>query len=162
MRGHRGAVTSAVFSPDGKRLASASEDGTTVVRDPMTGREIFRLPVHAGPVRSIVFGADGQRLATASGDKTVTVWGAASGREIRNFHGDGDVIHSVAFRPDGRWPATADVVGILQVWDTATGEVICTRRAQPGNPTERLQETLRGVAPSGAQPRSATGGVASR
>jgi WD40 repeat protein len=62
----------------------------------------------------------------------------------------------VAFRPDGRWLAAADVVGTLQVWDTATGEVICTRRAQPGNPTERLQETLRGVAPSGAQPRSAS------
>jgi WD40 repeat protein len=156
LEGHRGTVTSAVFSPDGKRLASAGEDGTVIVRDPTTGREIFRLSVPAGPVRSVVFSADGRRLATASGDKAVTVWDAVSGREIRTVHGDGDAIHSVAFRPDGRWLAAADVVGTLQVWDTATGEVIGTRRAQPGNPTERLVETLRAVTPSGAQARSAS------
>jgi WD40 repeat protein len=136
-----------------------------VIRDATTGREIFSLPLAVGPVRSVVFSADGQRLATASGDKTVTIWEvpsakpegfAASGREIRNFHGDGDIIVSVAFRPNSRWLAAADVVGTLQIWDTATGEVICTRRAQPGNPTERLVETLRGVAPARAQPRSAS------
>jgi eukaryotic-like serine/threonine-protein kinase len=153
LMGHRGAVTSAVFSPDGKRLASAGEDGTVVVCDVATGREVFTLPIPAGSVRSVVFGADGRRLVTASADKTVTVWDAESGREVRTFHGHGDAIHSVAIRPDGRWLAAADVVGTLHVWDTATGEVICTRRAQPGNPAERLAETLRAVPPSRAQPR---------
>jgi WD40 repeat protein len=103
-----------------------------------------------------VFGADGQRLAIASGDKTVTLWDAASGREIRTFRGDEEVIANVALSPDGRWLAAADVVGTLQVWDTATGAVICTRRAQPGNPTERLVENLRGVPSTRAQPRSAS------
>ena len=42
------------------------------------------------------------------------------------------------------------------MWDTATGEVICTRRAQPGNTAKRLVETLRAVAPSQAKPRAAS------
>lgn len=156
LRGHRGTVAGVVYSPDGKRLASAGDDGTVVVRDAATGRESFRVPVPAGPVRCVVFGADGRRLATAGGDKTVTVWDAESGREVRTFHGHGDSIRSVAFRPDGRWLAAADVVGTLQVWDTATGELICTCQAKPGNPAERLVETLRAVPPSQAQPRSAS------
>jgi len=155
-KGHRGAVASAVFSPDGKRLASAGEDGRVVIRDATTGREISALPVLAGPVRSVVLSTDGRRLATANGDKTVTMWDAVSGQAIRNFHGHGDVIHSVALRPDGRWLAAADVVGTLQMWDTATGELICTRHARPGNPAQRLAENLRAVPPSRAQPRAAS------
>jgi WD40 repeat protein/tRNA A-37 threonylcarbamoyl transferase component Bud32 len=155
-KGHRGAVAGAVFSPDGKRLASAGEDGRVVIRDATTGGEISALPVPAGPVRCVVFSADGRRLATASGDRTVTIWDAVSGGVIRTLHGDGEIIHSVALRPDGRWLAAADVVGTLQVWDTATGEMICTRHAQPGSPAQRLAETLRAVPPSRAQPRAAS------
>jgi WD40 repeat protein len=154
LKGQRGAVASIVYSPDGKRLASAGEDGTVVIRDAATGRVIVTFPVPAGPVRSVVFGADGRRLATASGDKTVTVWDTVSGREVRTFHGHGDIIQSVALRPDGSWLAAADVVGTLQVWDTATGEVIFTRHAQPGNPAKGLVEAFLAVAPSRAQPRS--------
>jgi WD40 repeat protein len=154
LEGHRGTVTGAHFSPDGKRVATAGEDGTVVVRDAATSREIFPLP--AGPIRDVAFSADGRFLATAGGDNTVTLRDAGSGNESRNFRGDGDVILSVALRPDGRWLAAADVVGTLQVWDTATGEVIGARRARPGNPAERLVETLRAVPASPAQPRSAS------
>jgi WD40 repeat protein len=154
--GHRGAVFGVVFSPDGTRLASAGEDGAVVVRDSTTGGEIVTIRVRAGSVRSVVFSADGQRFATASGERTIAVWDAASGRELRSFQGDGDAFHSVAFRPDGRWLAAADAVGTLQVWDTATGEVICIRRAQPGNTAKRLVEKLLAVSPSSAQPRAAS------
>ena len=154
LTGHRGAVTGAVFSPDGTRLASAGEDGSIVIRDAVTGRELLRLTGPAGPVRSIVFSADGRQLATAGGDRTVTLWDAESGQVVRTFHGRGGVISSVALRPDGRWLAAVDVVGTLQVWDTSTGEVIWTCRARHGNPAEGLVAALRAVPPSGARPRS--------
>ena len=70
------------FSPDGTRLATASEDGMAKVWDTKTGHELLTLSSHNNEVLGIAFSPDGTRLATASWDKTARVWDTASGREL--------------------------------------------------------------------------------
>ena len=70
------------FSPDGQRLASASDDQTVKIWDSATGKELFSLKGHAGGVRSVAFSPDGQRLASASLDQTVKIWDSATGKEL--------------------------------------------------------------------------------
>ncbi len=68
------------FSPDGKRLASASGDRTVKVWDAATGQETLTLKGHTGDVWSVAFSPDGKRLASASDDRTVKVWDARPAR----------------------------------------------------------------------------------
>ena len=114
------------FSPDGKRLASASRDETVKVWDAATGQETLTLKGHTGGVTSVAFSPDGKRLASASEDETVKVWDAATGQETLTLKGHTGCVTSVAFSPDGKRLASASDDGTVKVWDAATGQETLT------------------------------------
>src|SRR5207302_942420 len=78
LQGHRGAVSSVVYAPDGKTLASASGDltawtstpGEVKLWDATTGKERASLEGHKGGIGCVTFAPDSKTLATASGDGT--------------------------------------------------------------------------------------------
>ena len=70
---HDGPVNNVVFSPDGKYVATASDDNTSRLWDASTGKEITVLK-HDGPVNDVVFSPDGKYMATASADNKARLW----------------------------------------------------------------------------------------
>jgi hypothetical protein len=64
--GHTDDVRAVAFSPDGTRLASASDDRTLKVWDTKAGQELLTLKGHTGRVEAVAFSPDGSRLASAA------------------------------------------------------------------------------------------------
>jgi WD40 repeat protein len=92
--GHDSDVAWLSFSPDGKKLASASLDLTARVWDTETGAQLLILKGHAQSPTSIAtgvwtvaFSPDGKMLATGGSDRTVRLWEAETGRELKTLSG---------------------------------------------------------------------------
>ena len=110
-----------MFSPDGKRVVTASQDETARVWDAATGAPIGRPLLHAGLVYSASFSPDGKRVLTASSDNSARVWDAADGTPVTVPLRHDDGVNSAAFSSDGRRVVTASTDGTARVWDVATG-----------------------------------------
>ena len=68
---HDGRVRTVRFSPDGRRLVTASDDKLARLWDAATGRLVGQAMRHEGGVVCALFSPDGTRVATASFDHTV-------------------------------------------------------------------------------------------
>ncbi|MFH7024731.1 MAG: AAA-like domain-containing protein [Heteroscytonema crispum UTEX LB 1556] len=126
LEGHKSWVFSVVYSPDGKTLASASDDSTIKLWNVATGKEISTLSGHKSSVRSVVYSPDGKTLASASDDSTIKLWNVATGKEISTLSGHKSSVRSVVYSPDGKTLASASDDSTIKLWNVATGKEIST------------------------------------
>ncbi|KAH7930174.1 WD40 repeat-like protein [Leucogyrophana mollusca] len=74
LTGHKGAVVSLALSPDGRRIASASIDGTVCIWDSATGRLAAR-PLNNGEMgRGMTYSPDGKYVASSGADGNTRIW----------------------------------------------------------------------------------------
>lgn len=118
---HDGPVEDAAYSPDGKRIATASDDGFVRVWDAASGAELLRL--ETGPAAGVAFSPDGIRLATADyAAGTASLWDAVTGEKMLTLAGHVGGVNQAIFSPDGTRLATAGEDGTARVWDLASGD----------------------------------------
>ena len=119
-------MRSAAFSPDGKRIVTASRDKTARLWDAESGKQIGEpLTGHTDAVLSAAFSPDGKRIVTASADKTARLWDAESGKQIGEpLTGHTDAVWSAAFSPDGKRIVTASEDKTARLWDAESGKQI--------------------------------------
>ena len=122
LRGHEGTVWSAVFSPKGDAILSASEDNTARLWGPVTGEQRAILKGHESTVYSAVFNSKGDAILTASGDTTARLWDPVTGERRAILKGHEDTVNSAVFSPKGDAILTASGDTTARLWDPVTGE----------------------------------------
>jgi WD40 repeat protein len=100
--GHDAAVYAVAFSPDGRSLLTASDDGLVRVWDTQTRKEKRRFKAHEGGALALSLSSGGRTLATGGRDKTVRVWDLKTGKETAALTGLIGDVESLALTPDGR------------------------------------------------------------
>lgn len=118
-----------VLSPDESLLADADfkeTEGTIVLRDAKTGKELCALKGHEKGIWGVAFSPSGRRLASSSYDGTIRVWEVENGRQLRKLTGGDLRTMRLAFSPDEHWLASASEARgprgyEVMLWDLTTG-----------------------------------------
>jgi WD40 repeat protein len=121
---HELPVGSAQFSPDGRRVVTASWDMTARLWDAASGKPVGEPMKHDFQVNSAQFSPDGQRVVTASKDRTARLWDAESGKPIGEPMKHDNEVWLAQFSPDGQRVVTASADNTARVWDAASGKPI--------------------------------------
>ena len=113
--GHADAAVAAVYSKDGKTIASASKDKTARIWDAATGKELHRF-AEPEPTADAALSPDGKLLAVKTA-KAVYLWDVVTEKEVHRFEQGSGELRPLAFSPDGKTLGSDGVV-----WDVTTGE----------------------------------------
>ena len=115
LSGHRADVWSLAPSRDGRRVVTASNDGTARIWDVRT-KVGLPLEGHAEPVNFAMFSGDGRNVVTASNDRTARVWDARTGKQKAVLRGHTGRVLTAVFSPDGARVLTASADGSALLW----------------------------------------------
>lgn len=109
-------VTGVVFSPDGKLIATVSDDGRLKLWQVQDGSLLHDIQTSMGSLTQVDFSPNNRILAISTWDGIVSLWQADNGNWLRSLQEQEDGILDVKFSPDGSLLAAASHSGSILIW----------------------------------------------
>jgi WD40 repeat protein len=110
------AISTAVFSPNGKRIASVHNGGVIELWDLAKGQWFRSLHGLESIPRSMEFSPDSRTLAAAGWDGKVRLWDAETGKQKQTLEGHTAEVYAIAFSPDGKTLASVSQDQTIRLW----------------------------------------------
>ncbi len=117
--GHTDGINVAVFSPDGRLLATVSQDTDVKLWDIASGQEIATLTSHARPINAVAFSPDGSLLATAGDDGFIILWNLSTLELVTVLNGQDGAVNDILFHPTENRLLAGYASSAIRLWDTA-------------------------------------------
>lgn len=128
--GHTQVVVDGVFSKDGKRVLTVSQDKTVKIWDGQNGLLLASLKGHTGMIAMGVFSPDGNTILTVSEDKTAKLWNSYNGNLIASISHAEDEIYDAGFTDDGKFIYAPFSDSTLRFFDARNGQLLQTIKNQ--------------------------------
>ncbi len=129
--GHGAAVVMARWSPDGRAIASAGDDGKIQLWDARTGANLWATVV-APYAFAVAWSPDGKSVAGGGSSGIVTILESATGKVQSTLTlPGGGFLQGIAWSPDGKLIAASSQQGLAVVWNAGTGQVVTQYAGQP-------------------------------
>jgi WD40 repeat protein len=113
-------VRAVAFSPNGRLLATANDDGRVQFWDATSGQELRLVCDDHRDTPALAFAPDGATLVLNRG-AVLELWDVASGQLQKSLEGHTAAVRSVAYSADGRFLAVGGDDGAVKLWDLAAG-----------------------------------------
>lgn len=123
LEGHLEPINALVISPEGRQVLSTDIEGTAILWNLKTGKEIHRFDNSGSEV---VFHPGTQTALISTLDNSLALYDLVSGEVIRRFEGHTDQVNDLILSPDGETVYSTSNDNTVRAWRFATGELIAT------------------------------------
>jgi WD40 repeat protein len=123
-KGHKRAIVSVAYSPDGKHVASSNPFEPICLWDVASAKVVSRFEQQQSGM-CLKFSADGKTLASGSMDGSVRLWDVKTTEELKSLTGYRGWVNGVTFSPDGKTLALAGADSqVVHRWEVATASAL--------------------------------------
>ncbi|KAJ7885555.1 WD40-repeat-containing domain protein [Mycena olivaceomarginata] len=132
LEGHKSFVNMVSVSPNGGRVASASDDGCVCIWDTSNGAQVSCFNGHIGAVKSVEYSPNSAYLVSGGSDATIRIWNAITGFSTFTFIGHKGGVNSAIFSSDGSKIASGSNDNTIATWDVLGNKQLSSLNGHSG------------------------------